>query len=137
MARRIKCVRRDIQLSEEVFGSGNIWWANDWSWIKIDGFNLPPNLNKKKTNCLVIIPDGYGYGCGLEEFYLDPGLRVRKKGKWVEIPHVFDDPSSSFNKFSQEGWRWFCIHPVWEEDDNLLTFLKRVELFLNDPFSFN
>ncbi len=134
--RRKAVVRRDIALAEPALGSDNVVWAPNYEWIMIKGFPLPTYYNRRSTNCLIPIPDGYGEGAGLGEFYVNPALRIDRDGRWQKIPHVFDDPGSSFNKYSKKGWRWLCIHPEWQAGDNILTFLKQIEFFLKDPWGY-
>jgi len=135
MERNAQRVLFEIDLCRSRYGDECVWWPEDLSWVMVNDFPIPPGYNRPSTNCLVVIPEGYGYGVGLEEFYVDAGLRYSKDGKWVEIPHVFDDPSHFGNKYAGKGWRWLCIHPSWTPDDNILTFLAQVYIFLDNPFS--
>jgi len=136
MSNRIKLplFEWDIFNAERTFGPENVFWASDFRWIQIKNFLLPKNYNKQTTNCLVIIPSGYGYGKGLEEFYVDSGLKIKHNGRWRDLPHYYRKNIYKGHSYYEKGWQWLCIHPEWSEGDNLLTFLKQVELFLKYPF---
>jgi molybdopterin/thiamine biosynthesis adenylyltransferase len=81
-------VTRDVRLLTARFGEDAVVWAADYSWITVAGFSLPPGLDARSTNLLVMVPDGYGYGVPYRELYVDPGLRVWHEGAWREFPGV-------------------------------------------------
>jgi len=131
----VKRLDFEIHQAERVYGRRYVDWAKDYSWIMIKNFKLPKTYNQRYTNCLVIIPSGYGYGTKLEEFYLNKGLKVKKAGKYTGLPHYYEANVHKGNSYFDKNWQWLCILPEWSEGDNLLTFLKQVELFLKYPFT--
>ena len=130
----LKHVQQDIFNAEKIFGSDNVWWDKNFNWIMINNFKLPCSYNQEDTNFLVILSSGYGYGTKLEEFYLNKGLKIYQNGKWNNLPHYYHDNISKGHSYYDKNWQWLCIHPNWDKGDNLLTFLKQVELFLKYPF---
>ncbi|HWP49043.1 MAG TPA: hypothetical protein VNM22_17945 [Candidatus Limnocylindrales bacterium] len=122
--RNLKRLKTEIELCEKIYGKDHVLWSYDYSWVQINRVKLPPGFNQKWTNLLIIIPDFYQYGVGLEEAYISPGLKMNREGKWVDIPHYFDSQYSHFNRYVDKGWCWICVHPVWHSDDNILTFIE-------------
>ncbi len=112
-------------------------WAPDYSWIGIDGFNLPPSMSQPATRVLVIVPENYGYGEPYKDCFIDPGLRVRHpvSGQWVEVPHYFDRNGLRHATYAR-GWRYMCIHQnEWRRGrDNICAYLKQVYTYLSNPF---
>lgn len=130
-------VLADINLAERIYGVNNVFWEKGLSWIMINNFKLPPKYNQTSTNCLVIIPPGYGYGTQLSEFYLNKSLKIRKGNDWKDLPHYYTKNMHTGNSYLEKGWQWLCILPDWSSGDNLISFLKQVELFLKYPFANN
>lgn len=131
----------NIQLLDRCFGKNNVFFGrrtheySEIAWIKVNNFGLPQMYNRQSTNILLIIPDGFGYGAGIHEFYLDPKLRIIKNGTYLDIPHYYPTEIAPANRFARDGWRYFCLHYQWRtNEDNVLTFLKAVELFLQNPW---
>lgn len=122
--RNLKRLKAEIELCEQVYGKDRVFWSSDYNWVQINRIKLPPGFNQKETNLLIIIPDFYQYGVGLEEAYINPGLKMNQGGKWVDVPHYFSNRYSHFNKYVDKGWCWVCVHPHWQIDDNLLTFIE-------------
>jgi hypothetical protein len=73
----------------------------------------------------------------LEEFYINAGLKVRRKGRWVALPHYYQQNLHAGRSYADKNWHWLCIRPNWTKADNLMTFLKQIELFLKFPFDDN
>jgi hypothetical protein len=125
----------DIILAQRIFGRANVQWSPRYDWIKINNYRLPPIYNQRTTNCLIMMPNGYGYGSPLEEFYLNKGLQVRNGRRWTDLPHYFSSNIHKGISYESKNWHWLCIKSLqWSRGDNLLTFLKQVELFLKEPF---
>jgi len=127
-------IKMDIKLAENVFGKENVFWDNDFNWIMIKNFKLPEIFNQRYTNCLIILPPGYGYGTKLEEFYLNKDLKVKKNTSYSSLPHYYRDNIKKGHSYLSKNWQWLCIHPHWEKGDSLLSFLKQIEIFLKWPF---
>lgn len=127
-------IKFEIELLKSHYGANNVYWSSDLTWIMIKGFKLPSIYNKPFTNCLIIIPSGYGYGRKLEEFYLDQGLRVKQNGSYVSLPHYFEDNVHKGTSLADKNWHWLCIKPDSEQNDGIMMFLKQVYLFLEFPF---
>jgi Prokaryotic E2 family E len=130
----VKQINSDIFLAERIFGKNNVFWDKDLHWIMIKNYSLPKIYNQRFTNCLIIIPTGYGYGSKLEEFYLNKGIKVKQYGHYTDLPHYFEGNVHKGHSYIDKNWQWLCINPEWSKGDNLLTFLKQVELFLKFPF---
>jgi len=130
----ISAIVRDIRLAQGVFGEANVFWPPTLSWLKIVNFRLPPYFNRPTTDLLIIPPPYYGFlSMPLEEFYMDQGLLVYTKSGWQKMPHYH---TGQYNKFGREGWSWYCIHPKdWKKTDSILTFLKLIELMLQNPLN--
>jgi len=132
-----KIVIRDIKLLQRTFGPQNVWWPPNLAWVRLNNYRLPSFYNRPNTDVLIIVPPHYGLAnIPLEEFYLSKGLRVRaKRGTkiaWEKIPHYH---TGVYNKYGQEGWAWYCIHPKsWQQTDNILTFVKLIDFLLQRPF---
>ena len=133
----IQTIERDIILAEGIFGREAVIWPLSGSWIRINGYRLPPFYNRPKTDLLIVMPPHYGLiDVSLQEFYIDKGLRVNTKTGWKTIPHYYQD--DGLNKYSADGWSWFCLHPrSWKKTDNILTFLKLIDLMLQNPYKWN
>lgn len=130
-------ITAELRLLCAAYGEQAVTWAPDYSWVQVEGFRLPPGYNATVTNVLVMIPDSYGYGVPYRELYVDPGLRFWRGGAWVEIPHYFDDEKRFAPNplVRARNWRYLCLHmKAWRPHENILTFLKQVELFLTNPF---
>jgi len=132
-----KAIERDIIFAQRVFGEAAVFWPSSGSWIKIIGYSLPPFYNRQRTDLLIVMPPHYGLiDVSLQEFYLDKGLRVNTKNGWKTIPHYYQD--DDLNKYSEDGWSWYCIHPKsWQKTDSILIFLKLVDLMLQEPYKWN
>jgi len=127
-------INAELKLLQRVYGDDRIEWAPDGSWIKIAAVPLPRGLNKAASNMLIIIPDQYGYGVPLRELYVDPELRIRDGGRWVEIPHYFAGYAPTETALAK-NWRYLCLHALrWERGDSVVTFLNQVFTYLSDPF---
>ena len=135
--RHIARITAEITKLREIFGEARVVWAPDYSWVQLLEVPLPPGLTLAASDMLLVIPDRYGYGMPLRELYVDPGLRVRREGKWVEIPHYFDrqDGYSPNRQMPSRNWRYLCLHNTqWKTTDSIFTFLQQVRLFLSAPF---
>ena len=130
----LRFVEKDIRSAEMVFGSTNVFWDENLNWLMIKNFLLPKSYNQPTTNCLIILPPGYGLGTKLEEFYLNAGLKVKRNKAYVDLPHYYQSNVHNGRSYLDKKWQWLCINTSWDQNDNLLTFLKQIELFLKFPF---
>ena len=129
----VQAIKRDIIFAQELFSSQNVIWPRTLSWLRIKNYRLPPYYSEARTDLLVIMPPQYGIvNIPLQEFYMTRGLKIKTGKGWRNIPHYY---SGSYNKFSKQGWAWYCIHPKsWEETDSILTFIKLIDMLLENPF---
>ncbi|NCU31400.1 MAG: hypothetical protein EOM23_00355 [Candidatus Moranbacteria bacterium] len=132
-----QAIERDIRLAEGVFGAGAVFWPPSLAWLRINGYKLPCIYNRQHTDIIIRIPPHYGLiNVPLEEFYLDEGLRLWNKNNWTKIPHYHE--GKYLNAFTEKYWVWFCLHPrSWKTSDNILTFIKLVDLMFQDPMNWN
>ena len=124
---------RELSVLERIYGYRNIEYSASLEWIMIANFHLPRNYRQEFTSILIKTPNYYGYNARWEEIYLNPELRILKKGKWAIPPHYHSNSSDYFNKYIPQGWRYFCIRRA---SKNLIEFLKQVKDFLSDPWRF-
>jgi len=138
-----KRINAEIKLACQVYGVNHVLWAPDGSWIKISAFPLPPNLNMKITEIIIIFPEQYGYGAPLRDCFVNPDLKAwnPKTNQLVELPHYYQQypytkpPIGSKEEFVRKQWRYLCIHEKnWHpQKSNIVTFLQYVNFFLSDP----
>ena len=133
----IQAIERDILLAEGVFGKEAVFWPPALTWLEINGYRLPRFFNSQQTQIIIEFPPHYGLvNVPIESFYLDKGLRVWDRNMWTKIPHYHED--KYLNSFTAKGWVWYCIHPQnWKQSDNILNFIKLVDLMLQDPMNWN
>ncbi|MFH1882188.1 MAG: E2/UBC family protein [Planctomycetota bacterium] len=109
----------------------NVQHGQGHAWVMIPDFVLPDGYNRKTTRLLFLILPSYPHAAP-DNFYVDAGLKFGN-GK----------PLTSYSEGSQvpiEGtWGCFSWHPeIWqpaaeiEKGDNLLTFMKAVNLRLRE-----
>lgn len=118
----------EVDLLSQAFGYHNVVCASAFQWIKLNRFDLPRDkFNFPYTNVLLILPHDYGYGTGLEELYFDSTLRFRNGN---QLPHYYQSNPYNRKDYSLDGWHYYCIHPTWHSDDNILTFLNLIDISL-------
>lgn len=137
--RNISRLNAEIKLLCTRYGEENVTWARDYSWVKIDGVELPATLNKTHTNILILIPENYGYGEPIKDCFIDPEIKIRYRGEWREIPHYFPDNPFRNSKFKAQygrNWRYMCLHQRgWDpKRDTILGYLNQLYTYLSDPF---
>jgi hypothetical protein len=94
----------------------------DGSWVWVKHFLVPPGLNRKESNLLIILPAAYP-SLPPTEFYLDEGLDV--------TAHY------GGGRFERKGWTYLCLHikhwkptaDIWS-GDNLFKVVETVREFL-------
>ncbi|OPX19509.1 MAG: hypothetical protein BZ151_08870 [Desulfobacca sp. 4484_104] len=134
----------EIQVLEKKFGAQRVFWDEQGNWVMVRDLPLPPGLNKQSTNVIVIIPEHYGNGAPLRDAFIDPDLRVRapKTGKFVEIPHYFQEfpyeqpPIETKEDWACKKWRYICLHQPTDRwpQGSILNYLSNVYKFLAEPF---
>ena len=123
----------ELNILEAACGDRNIVYPHTLEWVQIISFPLPEHYSQGFTDLLIMTPNGYGYGGRWEEIYLDPNLLILKDGQYTNIPHYHGQGGDAFNKYTAQGWRYFCIRGASEY---LIEFLKQVSAFLSDPWRF-
>jgi len=135
--RNIGRLNAEIKFLMAYYGQQQIWWPDNYSWIRIEKFKMPCNINSVSSEVLVIVPENYGYGEPYKDCFIKAGLRVWHPTQyhWVEIPHYFDK-ENAVNKYYDKNWRYMCIHQDgWNPaKDNIMTYLNQVYTFLCNPF---
>lgn len=139
----INRVKAEIKLLEKVYGRKRVTWSPDYSWVMLADWKLPPKYNATHINIIVLVPDQYGYGPCYRDFFVPRGLKTRRKGSWVDLPHYFDRypyqdllRSGLVSELQRQSWSYVCVHPEhWAPSDNITTFLTQVYTFLSSPFT--
>lgn len=139
--REIRRIQAEIKLLEMEYGSENVLWARNYSWLNILKYRLPPQYNREITPIIVPVPEHYGNGSPYMDFFVGSGLRLLHSGGWVVVPHYYEKfPYSRLDdkfvlELKENGWSYLCVHPEkWTQEDNIFTFLNQVYVFLCDPF---
>ncbi len=129
----IQAIQREISLAQELYDKQNVIWPRTLQWMRIKNYQLPPYFSRSHTDLLIIMPPRYGIvNIPLEEFYMTKGLKIKSGNGWRNIPHYHSGP---LNRFSNQGWAWFCIHSIsWAETDSILTFIKLIDMLLQNPY---
>lgn len=131
MLRNNENLKFEISLAEKVFGKNNVFWPENYEFVIIKNVPLPEGYNFKDTNYLIEIPEGYGFGHQrLEDFYVRKELLYKGKS----LPHYFKTNVYKKKSYEADGWYWLCIKPDSQYQNNLLMFIKQVELFIKYPF---
>ncbi len=107
--------------------------TNNFFWVCIHAFDLPPGLNKKQSDLLIEVPPNYPFGPP-KNFFTDRTITTRRG---YPIEHYY--PNKEYNKYYDQGWAWFCVHiKSWKvkagiaESDSLLTAADLAYLALQD-----
>jgi len=140
--RDINRLRTEISLLERNYGAGNVQWPQDFGWIYVNRFLLPPGkYNQSACKALVLVPEHYGYGVPYTDFFVSQGILVQHGGNWHSLPHYFDRfpyrhlKDNFVSELQSQGWSYLCLHPErWRQSDSILTFLVQAYTFLSDPF---
>lgn len=139
--RDIRRLNAEMKLAQTVYGPDAVEWAPDFSWVMIYDLKLPRNANQSHSNALVLVPESYGYGPPYRDAFLSPGLLIKQEGKWVKLPHYFEQfpyrslPQRMVQDLKKKNWAYICLHQSrWDASSNILTFLEQIYTFLSDPF---
>lgn len=109
--------------------------GEQWNWVLIPEYLLPEGrFNKETSKLLFLVPTAYP-NAGPDNFFVDGNLRLAGGAS----PPAFNQGSNSSSGAAPVpgDWGWFSWHPQdWrpaakvEDGDNLLTFLRGVNLCL-------
>ncbi len=103
--------------------------SDDYEWLIVRDFLLPPEFNQYSTDVLVEIPDGYPCsppGVGNSHVYLPPDLRYQ--GRRLVDLHGEITPGWG-------NWAWFCYEWIrWDpHSDDLVKFMEMIRADLSKP----
>ena len=103
--------------------------SDDYSWVIVRSFKLPPGFNRYSTEVLVKIPSDYPLsppGIGSARVYLPKTLRFN--GREMYDLHPNTGPGWG-------DWAWFCYeHIRWDPNrDNLVKTLEMIRADLTSP----
>ena len=137
-------VARDILRLEQAYGAEHVFWDERGRWLQLTRFLLrSPRyaFNREDTYVLMFPPEDYGEragtGAGIEEFYIHRDLRIRRNGRWQEIPHTYADIDRRDGAAVGMQHRYACCHIRWDpRRHTVLTSLTMLGLFLGDPWTF-
>ena len=130
--RNLKRLELEIAIMERLFGHSNISYAEDGSWIKISNYKLPINeceYNSLTTTLQIIIPGEYD-NASVIGAYIDRDLRIRKKKKFVTLPHTSDHKEAI-----GKGYIWLCFEPP-DVFVSLLDFINTLKAYFTNPFNY-
>jgi len=106
-----------------------IYDREEYTWVRIDNFDLPPIWIPRYSNLLITLPGVYtGIHVSPSEFYLDKNLRTITG--WTTV-HYFQ--AQGANRLSHLNYAYLCLHlqdwkPSWDvlSGDNLLTIVDLI-----------
>lgn len=130
--RNLKRLELEIAIMERLFGHSNISYAEDGSWIKISNYRLPQGeyeYNLVTMTLQIIIPENYD-NSSVIEVYLDRDLRIRKKKKFLALPHTSDHKEAI-----GRGYIWLCFEPP-DVFVSLLDFINTLKAYFTNPFNY-
>lgn len=128
-------VAREIELVRQ--RHPNLQHGAKLDWVLVPDYPLPSGrFNKDRSRLLFLIPVGYP-STGPDNFFVDGDLQLKSGGA---PPGLNPGPNSNTGTAPVgENWAWFSWHAKsWgpaasiEGGDNLLTFLRAVNLCLQD-----
>lgn len=130
--RNLKRLELETAIMERLFGHSNISYAEDGGWIKISNYKLPINeceYNSLTTTLQIIIPKEYD-NASVIEAYIDRDLRIRKKKKFIMLPHTSDHKEAI-----GKGYIWLCFEPP-DVFVSLLDFINTLKAYFTNPFNY-
>jgi hypothetical protein len=103
--------------------------TDDYRFVIVHGFRLPPGFNWSTTDMLVEIPSDYPCspsGVGCSRIYVPKGIRYW--GYRLRDCHEGVTPGWG-------NWAWLCYrHIQWDpHSDDLVKFMEMVRADLTDP----
>ncbi|HUX00694.1 MAG: E2/UBC family protein [Phycisphaerae bacterium] len=126
MARPSATLLRHLQILSVAY---SLTISDDYRWVIVHDFLVPPGYNWSYIDVLVEIPWDYPcspLGVGGSHVFVPPDLRYR--GRTLRDLHPEITPGWG-------RWAWFCYERVaWDPyRDNLVTFLETVRADLTYP----
>ena len=103
--------------------------SDDYRWVEVHNFVLPPGFNSSAIDVLVDIPEGYPADPpGVEPSRIFLPTHLRYRGRMIKHFHTGITPGWGH-------WAWFCYRWIkWNpHKDNLVTFIDMVRAHLTDP----
>ncbi len=103
--------------------------ANDYSWLRVHEFKLPPGFSWFYSDVFLEIPVDYPLsppGVGSSRIYLPAKLRYQGR----RLKDLYENVTPGV-----QGWAWFCYQWVkWDPfEDDLIKFLEMVRADLTNP----
>jgi hypothetical protein len=104
--------------------------SDDYRYLTVQEFDLPPGFNCHRTEILVEIPPGYPRsppGVGESHVYVNRGLLFMGR----RLSDLYDRVTPDW-----EGeWAWLCYRQIdWDPHrDNLVTFMEMIRTDLTKP----
>lgn len=144
MPRDIRRLTIAIRFAEKKYGSHNLQWPQDYSWIYVAGLNLPDNCRQAQSDVLILVPENYGYGGCLRDVFIRPDLELldRDGGSYRKLDtdlHGYREfPYSSMNAnqkkiFRERSWAYLCLHDL-DPEGSLTSYLDKVKMYLGNPY---
>lgn len=136
---------RDIQILEGLYGRDNIEWPKSGTWVHVKrGFRVHSTkfqLSLSETPLLMFVPEWYGerkgQTAGIEEFYVDPQLKIARTSQFEEIPHTYVQIDRRGGTVNQRKWRYACVHIDWDpKRHTIVESLTLLRLMFSDPWAF-
>ena len=103
----------------------------NYDWVMIPDFVLPEGWNQKQTKLVFIIPPTYPHTAP-DNFYVETGLRLANGNQQAAYSEGGGVPlGGTWGCFSWHPEKWQASDKI-EEGDNLLTFMKSVNIRLRE-----
>lgn len=122
-------VQKEIELLRGKYPS--LQHGENYDWVIIPDFPLPEGWNRKQEKLLFLIPPPYPHSAP-DNFYVESGLRLGNGSQQAGYSEGGSVPLGG-------AWGCFSWHAeIWrpsdniEEGDNLLTFIKAVNIRLRE-----
>ncbi len=133
----------EIRLLVREFGNERVYWHREGEWIMVKDWPLPPNINKRSTNIVVLIPPSFGNGEAIRDAFIDSSIKVfhKTEKKYVPIPHFHRQfpyarlQLGTREEWKNKQWQYICIHDRNSgSHGSIMNYLIHVYKFLDDPF---
>jgi len=116
---------RDVENLSYVY---QVSLSDDYRYLRIYDFNLPPGYNYLNVSVLLELPRKYPEhppGVGSSSLFLPLGLKFRNKK--LKDYHPYDGPNNE--------WAWWCYERIdWDPcKDNLITFFEILRTDMTKP----
>ena len=136
---------RDVRILFGAFGEKNVYVDSQGRWFMIMNYHLRSHryeFSRPVVYLLGFWPRDYGerrgLGAGIEHFYTDKDLRIRRKGAvnsaWCEIPNTWIGMDPAGLQATRKEHMYVCIHLDFDPDRHTVAdSLDPVQLMLTDP----